>query len=85
MGRAVAAASAVVVRVIGNLALRPGQQVVFAAVRAGPLPAGRSVPASIDIQALILAGACLFRRKLRVLKRLGIVAVAGLGVRTVLG
>jgi chromate transporter len=80
-----------VVGVIANLALWFGLRVLFAEVREvrlGPLALYLPVAATLDVQALILAllaAACLFRMKLGVLKTLGVAALAGLALRTLLG
>lgn len=88
---ALAGVTAAVVGVIANLALWFGLRVLFGEVRsvqAGPLSLDLPVPATLDLQAAILAllaAVCLFRLKLGVVRTLGVAALAGLGLRTLLG
>ena len=87
---ALAAITASVVGVVGNLAVWFALQVVFRShnpVRLGFATIDVPVPASIDLAALalaVLAAVCLFKLKLGVLKTLGITAAAGLAVRLAL-
>lgn len=84
---ALAAITASVVGVVGNLAVWFALQVVFRshnAVRLGFATIDVPVPASIDLAALalsVLAAVCLFKLKLGVLRTLGITAAAGLVLR----
>jgi chromate transporter len=84
---ALAAITAAVVGVVANLAVWFGLRVLFRdhrAVQAGPLTLDLPIPGSIDLAALalaILAGVCLFRFKLGVLRTLGLTAAAGLVLR----
>lgn len=88
---ALAGVTAAVVGVIANLALWFGLRVLFGEVRsvqAGPLSFDLPVPATLDVQAVILAllaAVCLFRLRLGVVRTLGVAALAGLGLRTLLG
>jgi chromate transporter len=84
---ALAAVTASVVGVVGNLAVWFALQVIFrdhVALRAGPLAVDLPVLTSIDFAALalaVLAAVCLFRLKRGVLQTLGISAAAGLILR----
>ena len=84
---ALAAITASVVGVVGNLAVWFGLHVLFrdhGAVHAGPVTLDLPVPASIDFAALalaVLAAVSLFRLKLGVLRTPGITAAAGLVLR----
>ena len=84
---ALAAVTASVVGVIANLALWFALHVIFPqhlALRVGYLAIDVPVLASIDLRALALAavaGICLFRLKLGVVRTLGITAAAGLALR----
>jgi chromate transporter len=84
---ALAGVTAAVVGVIANLALWFGLRVLFGAVRTvslGPLALELPVPATLDMQAVLLAllaAVCLFRLKRGVVQTLGITAVAGLALR----
>lgn len=81
---ALAAITASVVGVIANLAVWFALHVLFREQGAHDVP----VLASLDIAALALsalAGACLFRWKLGVLRTLGVTAVAGLVLRFLTG
>ena len=84
---ALAAITASVVGVVGNLAVWFALQVVFrnhTPVRLGFATIDVPVPASIDRAALalaVLAALCLFQLKFGVLKTLGITAAAGLMLR----
>ena len=81
---ALAAITASVVGVVGNLAVWFALQVIFRShmpVRLGFATIDVPVPGSVDLAALalaVLAGLCLFRLKLGVLRTLGITAAAGL-------
>lgn len=84
---ALAAITASVVGVVGNLALWFALQVVFREHKPGRLGYASidvPIPASIDLAALalaVLAALCLFQFKSGVLRTLGITAVAGLVLR----
>jgi chromate transporter len=84
---ALAAITASVVGVVGNLAVWFALQVMFRehmALQAGPVSISTPVFSSIDLAALalaLLAAICLFRLKRGVLLTLGITAAAGLGLR----
>jgi chromate transporter len=84
---ALAAITASVVGVVGNLAVWFALQVIFRehkAVRLAFASMDVPIPASIDLAALalaVLAALCLFQFKLGVLRTLGITAVAGLVLR----
>ncbi len=86
---ALAAVTAAVVGVVGNLAVWFALHVVFhdhVPLRAGPMSVDLPVLASVDLAALVLAAVaalCLFRLKLGVLKTLGITAALGVLVRLV--
>jgi chromate transporter len=84
---ALAAITASVVGVIGNLAVWFALQVLFrdhAVLHAGPVAISIPVLTSIDLAALalsVLAAVCLFRLKRGVLQTLGMTAAAGLVLR----
>ena len=84
---ALAAITASVVGVVANLAVWFALHVIFhdhTPLRIGPVAIEIPIAASIDLAALmlaVLAGICLFRLKLGVLRTLGIVAGAGLALR----
>ncbi len=84
---ALAAVTASVVGVIGNLAVWFALHVLFrdhATLHAGPLAFEVPLPASVDIAALglvALAAVCLFGLRRGVLQTLGITAIAGLVLR----
>ena len=88
---ALAAITASVVGVVGNLAVWFALHVVFrdhTAIRLGPASFDLPVPASVDWVALALAALaalCLFQFKLGVLRTIGIAAGAGLVVRFAIG
>ena len=88
---ALAAITASVVGVVGNLAVWFALQVLFRdhfPLRAGPLAVDVPVLASIDLAAMalaVLAGVCLFRLKRGVLQTLGITACAGLILHLAMG
>jgi chromate transporter len=88
---ALAGVTAAVVGVIANLALWFGLRVLFGEVQAvtlGPLRLDLPVAGSLDTQALALAAlaaACLVWLRLGVVKTLGVAALAGLALRTLLG
>ena len=87
---ALAGVTAAVVGVIANLAVWFGLRVLFGEVRAvpfGPLVLEVPLAATLDLAALVLAvlaAICLFRLKLGVMQTLGVVAIAGLVVKTAL-
>ncbi|MCU0945116.1 MAG: chromate efflux transporter [Rubritepida sp.] len=85
---ALAGVTAAVVGVIANLALWFALRVVFTRMVDGPF--ALELPALTSIQPFalalsLLAGLCLFRWKLGLLRTLGVTAVAGLLVRVVAG
>lgn len=88
---ALAAITASVVGVIGNLAVWFALQVIFrehVALQAGLVSINAPLFSSIDLAALalaLLAAICLFRLKRGVLQTLGITAAAGLGLRLLVG
>jgi chromate transporter len=88
---ALAAITASVVGVVGNLAVWFALQVLFrdhTALHAGPLALDLPVLASVDIAALalaLLAAVCLFHLKRGVLQTLGITAATGLILRFAVG
>ncbi|HEY4251988.1 MAG TPA: chromate efflux transporter [Roseomonas sp.] len=80
---ALAAVTAVVVGVIGNLALWFGQQVLFTHQLPGPFALRLPVLSSLDAQALalsLLAAACLFGLRLGLVRTLLATAAAGLAL-----
>jgi chromate transporter len=91
LSSALAAITAAVVGVVANLAVWFGLRVLFRdhqVMQAGPLSLDLPIPGSVDLVALalaVLAGACLFRLKLGVLRTLGITAAAGLVLRFAAG
>jgi chromate transporter len=88
LGGALAGVTAAVVGVIANLALWFGLRVIFPQMERGFLGVEWPVLSSLDVAALFLsalAGFALFRLKLGVVRTLGLAAVAGLGVRLVVG
>ena len=83
---ALAGVTAAVVGVIGNLALWFALRVIFARMLDGPLAI--EWPDLLSIQPLalalsLLAGACLFKWKLGLVRTLGVTAGAGLALRLV--
>ncbi len=88
---ALAAVTAAVVGVVGNLAVWFALHVVFhdhVPLRAGPVSVDLPVLLSVDLAALALAAVaalCLFRLKLGVLKTLGLTAALGVAVRLAVG
>jgi len=88
---ALAAVTASVVGVIANLALWFGLHVIFRdhhEFRVGSLVVEVPTAASVDLAALALAalaGICLFRLRLGVLRTLGVTAAAGLVLRLATG
>jgi chromate transporter len=86
---ALSAITAAVVGVVANLAVWFALRVVFTrqeAFEIGPISVALPVPSSLDSAALalaVLAGVCLFRLRLGVLRTLGVTALTGLVLRQI--